>query len=257
MSNKHIPDELKQPKSVIILGGIFVAIFILGAVSDALGVWDAISGRVTSIEPTPTSSPEFIASTPISQTEALAETKTPTPSMTPTSPPSATPTETFTPTKTNTPSATPTHTPTSTETSTPTPSPAPLSVGGKYEDDRISLELFDFRYGVGYPLGGVSFTASKVAYFEFCNKLPDVFNLSLKNRDFMLIDSKNRSYPNMSRSHIKTGNWNISGNFDPGVCDTFNVPYDGDVPADIDYFVISLDDFSSLGDVEWIIYVEN
>lgn len=169
----------------------------------------------------------------------------------------ATNTPASTPTLTHTPTITPSPTETNTPTNTPTPSPTPLSIGGKFEDDRVSFELTDFKYSVHYPLAGVSLTASKVAYFEICNKLPEVFNLNLKRSEFVLTDSAYKVYGHFSRGNINTGTWDVAENMNPGTCKTFNVPYGGDVPPNIDYFVISLDDFSSLGDLEWIIYVQN
>jgi len=38
-----MPEELKQPKIALVIGGIFVALFILGAIADGIGAWEGIA----------------------------------------------------------------------------------------------------------------------------------------------------------------------------------------------------------------------
>ena len=137
------------------------------------------------------------------------------------------------------------------------PTVTPLGIDGTFEDERISLTLKDFRYSVSYPLQGVQQTAAMVADFEICNHLTVDFLPELKNGDFVLTDDDGRIYGHMHRSHIRTETWDKSGPYRPVTCTTFNVPYDGDIADTVDNLIITLEDFSSLGDVSWQIDVEN
>lgn len=51
-TGNHIPEELQQPNCILFIGGFFVALFILAAISDVLGVWDGVKGMLNNGEPT-------------------------------------------------------------------------------------------------------------------------------------------------------------------------------------------------------------
>lgn len=72
MSKNHIPDELRQPKSVLIVGGIFVAIYLLGAIANGIGLWETIEEKLRG-----NSDPEAIAHPTTFPTEQPALLDTP------------------------------------------------------------------------------------------------------------------------------------------------------------------------------------
>lgn len=45
-----MPEQLNQPKIVLVIAAVFVALFILGAIADAFGAWSGIKNRLASPE---------------------------------------------------------------------------------------------------------------------------------------------------------------------------------------------------------------
>lgn len=125
MGNKHVPDELKQPKSIIIVGGVFVALFIIGIIADVFGAIDGVRNIFQNDVPTLVAViTEIPPLTPLSgQTEQPAHFSTNTPTIGSTSQPDL-PLETLE-LQTNTPT-TPNHTPTHVLTPIP-PTDTPIN----------------------------------------------------------------------------------------------------------------------------------
>ncbi len=171
-------------------------------------------------------------------------------------------TDTPLPTSTNTPipSSTPTPTETATPTNTPTPTAIPLAVGGIAEDDRISMQLVEVEYNKGFAIIGVGVTAGAMLHFEFTNIDVEEFHLAFIYRDLIsLTDNLGREYNHFKRGPSGTGGTQVNEYLNRAETYKFNVPFEQGNAFDnqVDYLIVTIHDFSSLGDITWRIEIEN
>ena len=158
-----------------------------------------------------------IAKVTLTAIQAAIPTATPIPTSTPT----ITPIPTETPTPTNTP--TPTITPT--PTMTPSPTPTPLGVEGVYEDERISMEMYEVEYNVLYNVKGVVAYTGILLRFRFTNHTDEVFNLNYGYNNIKVVDDLGRKYSNFKWASVKTGNYFARNIVQPNAPYKFSVPY--------------------------------
>lgn len=164
-------------------------------------------------------------------------------------------TPSFTPTLTPTPIPTETNTP----TITPTPTPQPLSVGEAYEDERISMRLNDTWINSGITYRSVSFPVGFKAQFVFKNKLNESFLLNVPYTTIKLVDNNGREYSHTKRGSYDLGTLEVNQTIGGNGTYPFFVVWGGEgaIKGDVDYLIITMEDFSSLGDLRWIVEVQN